>query len=299
MFKWLGQRRETRKEQTKKLWGRDFRIVAEGLDEEEVVSFVNELRKQNEVSAPTSVRSVLQKAVADAEQIVANIKLRAQGEAEEAAAQIIAQAHQEAEKIQAKPETVGEKEPEVGLSVSKVAAEAVRIKKKPKTSRRVKRGKPVLVPPAVEQRVATPAPPPPEVVVSEPSAVTVEELLEPHPTEEKRGRELVGPALPKTDSHPLYTGEVEIEITAPVDPKVVSKLYGYLQMTPEIKFVRTTGSWDRGTTVTVVLDKPVPLLSVLSAKIPEAEASPERPDQDGFIKGRKGVRRIKISRKEG
>jgi len=79
---------------------------------------------------------------------------------------------------------------------------------------------------------------------------------------------------------------------------MVSKLYNYLQTTPEIKLVQASGSWERGTTITVVLDKPIPLISAISSKIPEAEAKPERPERDGFVKGKRGVRRITIALKE-
>ncbi len=54
MFKRIGQR--GRKEKTRLLWGREFRLVEEGLDVEQVVSFVNELmnreQKAPEISAP-------------------------------------------------------------------------------------------------------------------------------------------------------------------------------------------------------------------------------------------------------
>ncbi len=87
-------------------------------------------------------------------------------------------------------------------------------------------------------------------------------------------------------------------ISKPVNPSMVSKLYNYLQPTPEIKFVRTSGSWDRGTTITVVLDKPIPLISVLLAKLPKANITPGRIGEDGFVRGKKEVRRITLSLKE-
>ncbi len=101
--------------------------------------------------------------------------------------------------------------------------------------------------------------------------------------------------LSKQDTQSLYTGEVELTITKPVDPKMVARLYNYLQTTPEIKFVRTSGSWERGTTIIVALDKPIALISVLSSKIPEADVVPERPERDGFISGKKGVRSINLA----
>jgi len=108
------------------------------------------------------------------------------------------------------------------------------------------------------------------------------------------------------DSQTLYTGEVELAIAMPVELKMVSKLYNYLQTIPDIKILRTTGSWDRGTTITVVADKPVPLISRISA-IPDVEVTPELLQGDNLAKGvssslrkagAKGAKRIKLTLKE-
>jgi len=270
MFKSLGQRHESKKQKSKQLWGRDFNIVKDGLDEEQVVSFVSDLMEQQEASPPTSVRSVLKTAIVEAEQIVTSIKMRAQAEAEEEAARIIAQANQEAKEIKGRSETAVGK----GESVQLQEEAAGEQKEEPAQSRE-------------------------EVTVSEPVEATAEELLKQSPQEKRTEREKTGSDPLKQDSHSLYTGEVELAIAKPVDPSMVSKLYNYLQTTPEIKFARTSGSWDRGTTITVVLDKPIPLISVLSSKIPGIEVTPELPRKDSFVKREGGVRRITLSRKEG
>ena len=287
MSKFLGQRHESKKEKSKQLWGRDFNIVKDGLDEEQVVGFVSDLMEQQEASPPTSVRSVLKTAIVEAEQIVTSIKMRAQAEAEEEAARIIAQAKQEAEAITGSSGTTVEEEVEGILPAADKAAEE---KVEEPTQ---------LQEEATGEQKEEPAQPPEEAAVSEPVEATEEETLEQRSPKERRGKEETEPSLPKPDSHSLYTGEVELAVAKPVDPNIVSKLYNYLQTTPEIKFARTSGSWDRGTTITVVLDKPIPLISVISSKIPEAEVAPERPEKDGFVKERRGVRRITLSRKEG
>jgi hypothetical protein len=79
---------------------------------------------------------------------------------------------------------------------------------------------------------------------------------------------------------------------------MVANLYNYLQTTPEIKFVRTTGSWNKGSTITVVLDKPIPLISELASRLPEADVLPERLDINGHMRDRRGMRRISISLKD-
>jgi len=288
MFKWLGQWRE--------------------------------IKKQLKASSSTSVRSVLKTAVADAEQVVASIKVKAQAEAEEEAARIITQANQEAEEIKRSAETVVEKGVEDILSVANRKAESTEAEVESAAlsgaGEEIEVGKveePVLpqgevieekveepVLPrdeVIEEKVEESVLPRDEVTVSEPVTVAEEELLEPSLPEKKPGRRETKPDLLKQDSHPLYTGEVELTVAKPVDLKMVSKLYNYLQVTPEIKLARTSGSWDRGTTITVTLDKPIPLISVLSSKIPEAKVTPERPEMDGFVKGKRGVRRIKLALK--
>lgn len=278
MFKWLGQWRE--------------------------------IKKQPKASSSTSVRSILKTAVADAEQVVASITMKAQAEAEEEAARIIAQANQEAEEIKRSAETAVEKGVEDILSVANRQAESTEVEVEPAALSRV--GEEI-----VEEKVEEPAPEfgeekieepvqlrdeaaeekVEETAVSEPVAVAPEELLEHRPPEKKPGRGATKPDSLKQDSHSLYTGEVELAVAKPVDLKMVSKLYNYLQVTPEIKLAHTSGSWDRGTTITVTLDKPIPLISVLSSKIPEAKVTPERPEMDGFVKGKRGVRRIKLALK--
>jgi F0F1-type ATP synthase membrane subunit b/b' len=219
-----------------------------------------------------SVRSILERAVADAEQIVANIKMKAQAEAEEEAARIIAHARKEAEEIKRRAEAVAER----GVESTSVVAEEEKRGEEP--------FQPQYEAPAEEKKEA----------LAEPVSVQ-EEPSPPPPPEKSRDKE---PELIGRNSHSLYTGEVELAIAKPVDLKMMSKLYTYLQATPEIKLVRTNGSWERGTTITITLDKPIPLISVLSTRIPEAKVTPERPEMDGFVRGKRGVRRIKLARKE-
>jgi len=287
MFKLFGQRRETKEPKGKRLRGKDFNIVEKGLDEEQVVDFVNDLVKQHEVSPSASVRSILKTAIKSADEIVDSIKRKARAEAEEEAARIIAQAKQEAAEIKAGSEAAAEKKVEDIVSV----AEKV-IEEKVEESTPLQRK-------ATRDETEEPAQPREEVAVSETVVATLGESSGQHSPEKKKSREKIGPSLPKQDSQALYTGELELAIGMPVDPNMVAKLYNYLQTTPEIKFVRTSGSWNRGTTITVILDKPIPIISVISSKIPEAEVTPEPPEKDGFVGERKSARRINIALKEG
>ncbi len=149
-----------------------------------------------------------------------------------------------------------------------------------------------------------------EATVSEPTEEATEELLGQHPPEEIPDREETNSTqLKPADSQTLYAGEVELAIAMPVELKMVSKLYNYLQTIPDIKILRTTGSWDRGTTITVVADKPIPLISKIS-KIPGVEVTSELLQKDDLVKGTsssllraggkgvKGVKIIKLTLKE-
>lgn len=278
MFGLHGRRSATEEKKRKQLEGSDLDIGKDRLNNEQWAGFENDLMEQYKASPSASVRSIIKTAIKDAEQIVASIKMRAQAEAEEEAAQIIAQAKKEAEEVKGSSKTAAEKEIEDSLSVAEKTAE----EKAEEPAQPVEEAAAQLME---------------EAAASEP--VTAAESLEQHSTEQGHGKEETKPAPLKQDSHSLYTGEVEIAIGIPVDPNVVAKLYNYLQTTPEIKFVRTSGSWNRGTTITVVLDKPIPLISVISSKIPEAEITPEQPGKDGFVKERKGVRRINLALKKG
>ena len=50
MFKWLSQPLGKKKEEKRQLWGREFDIVKAGLDQEQVISFINSLIEQQRIS---------------------------------------------------------------------------------------------------------------------------------------------------------------------------------------------------------------------------------------------------------
>ncbi len=130
-----------------------------------------------------------------------------------------------------------------------------------------------------------------KAAVSEPVEEVTVELPEQHLPEEELSEEEINPTqLEVVDSQTLYTGEVELVVAIPVDLKAVSKLYNYLQTIPDIKILRTRGSWDRGTTVTVVLDKPTPVVGIIS-KIPDLEVTAELLQKDSSVKRTRGSTR--------
>ena len=64
----------------------------------------------------------------------------------------------------------------------------------------------------------------------------------------------------------------------------VSKLYNYLQTTPDLKILYTKGSWDRGTTIMISLEKPLPLVGMIS-NIPGIRVKASLAEEDRKLKG--------------
>jgi len=372
MFKWLGQRSKRRKQKTRQLWESEFNVIKEGLDEKQVVDFVNNLIAQHRTSqqaSADSLRSILKTAVTDAEQMAASIKMKAQAEAEAEATRIITQAKQEDQEIKRRAEIAAQKEAEEILSVANKKAEITEVEAKQKallfllrareeieeevraeykkacarlssslqdlvdegqnievelkskraqlwgnknfelqeheamllkTSEEVAPLPETLAPEEVieqpvqlqeevsEEETEQPAQLQAEATVSEPAEELTEEPLGQHPLEEILDEEETSSTqLKPGDSQTLYTGEVELAIAIPVELKMVSKFYNYLQTIPDMKILRTTGSWDRGTTITVVADKPIPLISKIS-EIPGVEVISELPQKDSSVKGTSG-----------
>ncbi len=110
MFKWLTKRSDKKGKKMRKttqLWESEFNVAKEGLDEKQVVAFVDNLIAQHRASqqaSAASLRSLLKTAVTDAEQMAASIKLKAQAGAEAEAARIITQAKQEDQEIKRRAE---------------------------------------------------------------------------------------------------------------------------------------------------------------------------------------------------
>ncbi len=117
------------------------------------------------------------------------------------------------------------------------------------------------------EKKEAPAPLPKETFVSAPAMVTKEERREERVKKQKEVGEQEPATLIEVDNQAVYTGEVELVVAPPVELKLLSQLYNYLQTVPELKVLYTRGSWDRGTTITVVLEKPVTLIKTI-AEIP-------------------------------
>ncbi len=303
MFEWLGEWLGKSKRKIEQLWGRE----------------VDDSMEQGNASqqAPSdSVRSLLKQAIADAEQIVASIKVRAQTEAEAEASRIITQAELEAQEIEGGAKIAAQKEVEGILSAASRKAEiaaaeaAVPPSATPApteteltadTAPEEKVEEPVqLQEEAIEEKVEEPVQLQEEAIeekVEEPAQLQEEAIV---------SEEEVKSAPLKLESQALYTGEVELVIASSVELKLVSRLYNYLQTVPELRILYTRGSWDQGTTITVVLEKPIPLINIIS-EAPGIEVTPELLEKGGLAEvksssplrgGEKRAGRIKLNLQE-
>jgi len=287
MSKRVGQRSGKNKQETKQLSrrGRD-----EGLAVED---------KTGQQSPSDSLRALIERALTDAEQIVASIKTKAQKEAEDEATRIINQAKQSADEIRKRAEAA-QKQAEDVLSASNIKAEEV-----PENKEVEKQVEKEVKLAARESALAEPIQLEKGATVSEPTkAITGEPPKQLSPQERPVKEEPISAPL-RLDKQAFYDGEVELIIAPPIDPVAVSKLYNQLQMTSEIKILYTRGSWNQGTTITVSLDRPLPLIDIIS-RTPDIEVTPELLQQDKSMKGksssllgatRKGVKRIALTLK--
>ena len=284
-----------------------------------------------------SLRSLLKTAIADAEQIADSIKMRAQAEAKAEAARIIAQANLEVQEIKCKAEIAAQKQAEEILSAANKMAEITEAEAKQRTLQFLVRVEEEVEKEIGEEykrvysRLSTHL----QDLINEGQNIekelkdktaklwegkrlelkkyeatllgTSEVVAEEEVTEEK-AEEPVEQQVTQTilDSQALYAGEVEFIVASPVELKLVSRLYNYLQTVPELRILYTRGSWDQGTTITVVLEKPMPLISIL-AEAPDVEVVPallEKRNQvlrksSSLLRGEeKDLKRIQLNLKE-
>ena len=280
MFRLRGWKREAKEPENRSPEeSRGAEVIADKGNGERLVELVSGIAGRPGASSAASVRSILQAAISSAEQIVDSVKTKVVVEAEQEAVKIIAEAKEKAEKVRGVKTPVQEEITEDVIAVAEEQKEALA-----RAEEKAVAVKDEELTPLQEEAVAPVA----EKEVLEKASKQEREV-------EKREPRRI---LTEEESKSSYHGEVKLTIEVPVEPTIVSGLYNYLQTTPEIKFIRTTGSWNKGSTITIVLDKPIPLVSALTAKLPGAYILPDEPEKGVHVKDRGGVRKISISRKD-
>ncbi|MFC1953049.1 hypothetical protein ACFLWR_02840 [Chloroflexota bacterium] len=298
MSKSLNQLFRKKSKQTRKLWDTEFNIVEQGLDEEQVISFINALTHQNDNPQDVPIktlRALIDRAVADAETIATSIKKKA----EEEAGGIIDRTSQEY------IEEPKEESDEPKLADNPIAEESII---KIKEEQPIQPGEETEVENTIEKEQRETLDISKDDTAGSESVESIEEELpEPLLQEGILGNEKIISNPITIDKEALYTGEVALGITVPVNPVAVSKLYNYLQTVPDLKVLYTRGSWDRGTTITVSLDKPLPIIRLIS-NIPGVVLSPASTQEYNSSKvvsssllgaNRKEATRIDITLSEG
>lgn len=259
-----------KKDGSRRLWERDFSIVKEGLDEAEVVSFVNELLARQE-SHPALPEIRVEPGLAG-EKVPAMtefLKSRATLEDEIREKYRVAYSRLLSSLQNLVREGLDQENrlrEEAARSARAFAEEIERLKKLAAPGNIID----------TEQPKAE-APPAPEAPV---------EVYSKNRAEQK------APLPLEQSNRTLYSGEIELNIAPPVEPKMVARLFNYLQTVREVKILHTTGSWDSGPTLTLLLEKPLPLLGFI-AGIEGLEVRLQNPESDE----KKGARDAFLNRK--
>jgi len=241
-------------------------------------------------SSSDVVRSLVERALTDAEQLVESIKMKAQREAEEEITRITEQAGQSnaeisslsgvAEQSQSQVETMPSPAEEVEERVEMEAEEQAEMEAEPAVTEEAEERVEMEAEPATTEYIEEHAVLEAESTTAETAEPATDELAEVPSAEEEAEDKEPSPAAIELDREAMYSEDIELAIAVPVDLVAVSKLYNNLQTNPEIKILYTRGSWDRGTVITVTLEKPLPLMDIIS-NIPGIEVTPiETPEKD-------------------
>ena len=266
------------------LWGHDFDLVEKGLSEPQVVAFVNELLGRRgspgQKQAPSaSLTKLVERMVTEADKLAAEIKAEAKAEAASIretaraeAAQIEAEARQEAELLTSAAkhflgDEVGAMKDDCQKLLAKLESLASGLPG-PKAS-----SLPEVLPP--------PEPEPAEAPASDPTqppapAGAREEMIQAlsqlrSETEDRAFDAAPEPAVapmpslgqPDEEDAALYEGQVELTIAPSTTSDQLMGLQQGLQQITDVRVMRTSGSPVGGTTITVLVQKPLPLARVL------------------------------------
>jgi len=85
----------------------------------------------------------------------------------------------------------------------------------------------------------------------------------------------------KADVSGIYEGEVELTIVPPVGLALLSEIHNELDKIVEAKVLQTVGSWDKSTTIKVLLEKPMQLAKILT-QIPGVEMDKKMTEKGNF-----------------
>jgi len=280
------------------LWGQDFTRVRGGLDEEQVVSFVNEvtgqrdmlLQRQKHLSSLTKlaektvteadsiakqmIDEAAEQAQVEATAIIAKVEEQAQQMIEEKRAEVIAMANREAEVIRSDAQQqvellLGEKARSIQIELKDTAQLLYRqfLAQLENLQQQVTAFEAefehILSKTIEQEKNITPNA---DLGVSaQPADSILAEAMAQVYTVDQRGNselEKMVPALAGNDEVADCEGEVELEILPPVDIKQIMGIMRYLDSLTEVETTELIPVADRPSII-VFLREPVPLIAML------------------------------------
>jgi len=281
-----------------KLWGRDFNRTKSGLDEEQVVSFANELISERDMLIErqehlSSLLQLAERTVAEADNVAKQVKEEAVNQAKAEADAIVAQAEEQAQQI------IEEKRAEA-VAIAEQEAEAIKASAQQKVEllleEEAKRIQSELrntaqqlcteflsqleslkqqvtaseadFEQALSQRMKQTTP---TTMVEEDNVIITTEAPEQIQT------------IDQSDTSELETTDYEVgaelEILPPVDMGKVTGIMAYLNSLPEVKKTELIPLTDKPL-IEVFLREPIPLVDALRM-LPEVERVEEIKDGEG------------------
>jgi len=262
------------------LWGQEFDVVKEGLSESQVVAFVTELFDENKTLAKKVERLDFMEKLAE----------KTMREADELAASIREQAEEEATSILQKTK---EDAAEIRINAEKEISQLLTISREKLENKLTQKADEVYQG-ILERLQGTIA----EVWAMEPvlEAIT-EEPAQPPFSVPAPDAEIREPVTVESTSV-SFEGKVDVLIMPPVDLAQFMKFRKELQCLPKLKILQITSSQKRGSTISTLLDEPIPLLDMLNS-MPEvresmAEANTEAEDTIGWPEAEHNSKRITV-----
>lgn len=293
------------------LWGHEFKKAGEGLDRDEVVSFIDELMKKHEALLKStehlsSLTKLAEKTIAEADTVAKQVKSEAEEQARAEAKAILSEAEEKAQKLleEKRTEALARVNREVEALKAKAQQDAENMleektkKIQPELRKNVKRlyGELLLQLESLRQQVVTlekeldqklSRPPEKTSAVAEKTSKADREASQ----ADNEFLELFQSASETDSDQP----EWELEILPPIDLTQILDIINHLDNLPEVKHTELIPHMERPK-ITVFLNKPISMIDILRELPQVARVTEDTTGSNGSdIKPRKA--KIELSRK--
>jgi len=281
------------------LWNQDFQIVKHGLDEKQVTEFVDELmaklKQAEERSYPSSLDRLAEQTVVEAEKLAEKLKdeakqirMQAQAEADRIVAEAQATAQEQAESI-SKVAKVAAEEAQKVVHAAREKAALIEVEGRRKaeqlldfTKRRIENQIRRDVKGASERLLRYM-----DDIEKEVQALGIDlqhwEVRLPEAVETRRppplaeAEEIAVPAEHDAADTALHEGPLQVVVQAPVSSMGLGEIFGRLMKLEDVTLRDTHKTDDGSHIISLSLEHPVPLLSILKHSGNVAEVVVEQP----------------------